>query len=105
MTSTRSLKRIAYNNKSMNDDLKSLLLRLPTPQFVWCADFISKDDFSLTVSRIIIDATAGTFEPEPWLIYHDQEHIIFYDSDEDQWYQHDVVIHPYETYRNNLKEY
>jgi hypothetical protein len=106
LTSTRSLKKHAYENQNMNDDLKNILLRLPTPQFIWCADFvIPKDDFTLTVSRIIIDATAGTFEPEPWLIFHDQDHIVFFDSDQDQWYQHDLKIEPYTTYRNNLREF
>jgi len=106
LTSTRSLKKHAYENQNMNDDLKNILLRLPTPQFIWCADFvIPKDDFTLTVSRIIIDATAGTFEPEPWLIFHDQEHIVFFDSDQDQWYQHDLKIEPYTTYRNNLRRF
>jgi len=40
--------------------------------------------------EIDIDATAGTFEPEPWLIFHDQDHIVFFDSDQDQWFQHDL---------------
>lgn len=106
LTSTRSLKKQAYSNNSMNADLKNILLRLPTPQFVWCADFMTaKDGFDNTLSRIIIDATAGTWETEPWLLFHDKERIVYFDSDTDQWYELKAQIDPYSTYINNLKEY
>lgn len=106
LTSTRSLKKQAFANKSMNDNLKNILLRLPTPQFVWCADFmLAEDCFSKTYSRIIIDSTAGSYEDEPWLLLHDQEKIIYYDNDTDQWYQMNVQIDPYPLYVNNLMEY
>lgn len=106
LTSTRSLKKQAYANKSMDDNLKNILLCLPTPQFVWCADFMLADDgFSKIYSRIIIDSTAGTYEDEPWLLMHDQEKIIYFDNDTDQWYQMNVQIDPYSVYVNNLMEY
>lgn len=106
LTSTRSLKRQAYSNNSMNADLKNILLRLPTPQFVWCADFMTAEDgFDNTFSRIIIDATAGTYEAEPWLLLHDNECVLYFDSDIDQWYRLDIQIKPYSTYINNLKGY
>lgn len=106
LTSVRSLKRQAYENDGMNADVKTALLKLPTPQFVWCADFVKpEDNFSATYCRIIIDATAGTYESEPWLLYHDDSHMVYFDSESNRWYIHDTVIHPYGTYLNNLQEF
>lgn len=106
LTSARSLKRYIYADNSMNQDLKEVILKLPTPQFVWCADFVMPaDQFSNTYSKVIIDSTAGTYEEEPWLLMHDEKNIIYYDRDADAWYKLPANIEPYVTYRNNLKEY
>ena len=104
LTSVRSLKREVANNGSMNVDLKNILLTLPLPQFVWCADICTKDEYSsgLTSARIIIDSTAGTYENDPWLLMHDGQKIIFRDGQNNN--QLDVVIDAYDMYINNLKE-
>ena len=88
----------------MNVDLKNILLKLPLPQFVWCADICTKNEYSsgLTSARIIIDSTAGTYENDPWLLMHDGQKIIFRDGQNNN--QLDVAIDAYDMYINNLKE-
>jgi len=104
LTSTRSLKREALKNRSMNDVLKSTMLKLHTPQFVWCADISTTNDYNEkhTTFRIIIDSTAGTYEDDPWLLIHDDEKIVY--RDENKVFKIDQNIQPYEMYVNNLKE-
>lgn len=104
LTSIRSLKREALKNSSMNEILKSTLIKLPAPQFVWCADICIKDEYNdqLTSARIIIDSTAGTYENDPWLLMHDKEKIIFKDGQNIN--RIDVQIDSYDMYKNNLKE-
>lgn len=104
LTSTRSLKREALENKTMNEILKSTILKLHTPQFVWCADICSKDEYidEKTSSRIIIDATAGTYENEPWILMHDSEKILY--KDDYEVYSIKEMIDNYDMYKNNLKE-
>jgi len=104
LTSARSLKREALENKKMNDILKSTILKLHTPQFVWCADLCTKDEYKdeKTSSRIIIDATSGTYENEPWLLMHDSEKILY--KDDYDVYSIAESIANYDMYKNNLKE-
>ncbi len=108
LTSARSLKRKAINNKSMDLTLKSILLKLHTPQFIWCADIASIADYAdnKTAYRVLIDSTAGTYEDEPWLLFHDDERIIYKDTQPTKSSFKQVIqkIPPYAIYRNNLKE-
>jgi len=108
LTSARSLKREALNNKSMDAILKSILLRLHTPQFLWCADIASIAEYGdyKTSYRVIIDSTAGTYETEPWLLYHDASKIVFKDIQTTKSIIRQVkqIVQPYDIYRNNLKE-
>lgn len=104
LTSARSLKREALNNKSMNTTLKSIVLKLHIPQFVWCIDICTKDEYQagLTSSRLIIDSTAGTYEDEPWLLMHDNQKIVW--KFNHKIYKKDKNIMAYDMYKNNLKE-
>jgi len=108
LTSARSLKREALNNKSMDSTLKSILLKLHTPQFIWCTDIATVVDYknNKTTSRILIDSTAGTYENEPWLLFHDDESIVYKDIQltKSVVKQTKLKIQPYDIYRNNLKE-
>lgn len=104
LTSARSFKKETLKNRSMNSYLKSILLRLHTPQFIWCVDLSSIDGYidSKISARIVLDATAGTYEDEPWLLMHDGDTI--YWKDNDQIYTKKEPIVQYEIYKNNLKE-
>ena len=101
LTSARSLKREALENKKMNDILKSAILKLHTPQFVWCADIYTKDEYKgeKTLSPIIIDATSETYENEPWLLMHDGEKILY--KDDYAVYSIAESIANYDMYKNN----
>ena len=104
LTSTRSLKRETLENKTMNEVLKSILLRLHSPQFVWCIDLSTKDEYfnEKTSARILIDATAGTYENEPWLFMHDTEKVLW--KHHHIKYNQEMRVEPYNMYKNNLKE-
>lgn len=106
LTSSNSLKKRAFENKSMDGLLKELLLTLPMPKFVWCIDFADTESYKneLTTCRIIIDSTSATLEEEPWIFRHDSNIIQYKDrSDTSQdYHQIEVKVAPYEMYKNNL---
>ncbi len=104
LTSTRSLKRETLKNTSMNIALKLIILRLHMPQFVWCIDLCTKEEYfeEKTSARIIIDSTAGTYEEEPWLLMHDKEKILY--KHNHNLFILNETISAYSMYKNNLKE-
>lgn len=104
LTSTRSLKRKARADARMNAQLKDILLRLELPRFVWCADIATPSAYARheTCARVIIDATAGTYEVDPWLLWHDAQQL-YYRSGM-QLLAQNLTIAPYPLYRNNLLE-
>lgn len=106
LTSSRSLKRKTANSSDINDALKDIILSVEMPKFVWCVDVASPDEFraGLNSGRIIIDATAGTYVPDPWLILHTDKQIVYYDRDDSTWRHKKEGITPYSLYQNNLKE-
>ncbi|MBF0337116.1 MAG: hypothetical protein HQL05_04720 [Nitrospirae bacterium] len=76
------------------------------PKFVWCVDISTKDDFkSLKMSgKIIIDITAGTYELDPWILYHDLSKVVYYNTATNGFMEETLPIKPYNIYRNNLRE-
>ncbi len=105
LTSTRSLKNKALNNTSMNESLKEIILQTPMPRFVWCVDISSEEQYKngLCGSRVIVDATAGTYDIDPFILSHDEGKCVYYDSSDQCWRIKQIKIDPYEIYRNNLK--
>lgn len=112
ITSANSLKEKALDSKTMNSQLKDVILNMTLPRFVWCIDLSGVDNFKegLTSGRIIIDTTASTMDAEPWLIRHDGERIDFVDvenNDNASAGKYSVIqtpIEPYCIYENNLKK-
>lgn len=106
MTSTNSLKRETGNNEEMSEQLKTIILRLNMPKFVWCIDIAGIDNYkkNLTSGRIIIDSTCSTYEKEPWLLMHDGHEIRYYDEDSNANFVVECEIQPYKIYTNNLKK-
>ncbi|WP_152514505.1 hypothetical protein [Chrysiogenes arsenatis] len=104
LTSIRSLKREAAANKSMNSELQDILLKIEAPQFVWCADIATPEQYQAlqTSARIIIDSTAGTYERDPWLLWHNRKTIAYREKNGAASVKTDIS--PYPLYRNNLKE-
>ena len=105
MTSANSLKRETGSNEEMCEQLKTIILRLNMPKFVWCVDIAGIDNYkkNLTSGRIIIDSTCSTYEKEPWLLMHDGHEIRYYDEDENSNFVVKCDIQPYKIYTNNLK--
>jgi len=106
ITTAPSLKEKAQENTSINKDLLTILLKLPMPKFVCCVDLSTRDEFkSQRISgRIIFDITAGTYERTPWLLYHDNSRVKYYDSEKQKYFEDKFKIEPYPIYKNNLHE-
>ncbi|MBK1650481.1 hypothetical protein [Rhabdochromatium marinum] len=104
LTSNRSLKRELQTHQHMNAVLKDVLTRLELPRFVWCAEIATPPQYArqLTGARILIDATAGTYERDPWLFWHDVLGLRYRSGSIMEAL--DVPIAPYDLYRNNLTE-
>ena len=104
MTSANSLKRETESNEQMCQELKTIILRLNMPKFVWCIDIAGIENYTnnLTSGRVIIDSTCSTYEKEPWILMHDGKQIRYYDEDENANYVVECDIQPYKIYTNNL---
>lgn len=104
MTSSNSLKKNTLTSNNMNEDLKTIIINLCMPKFIWCVDISTEDEYvkGLTSGKIIIDTTAGTYEEEPWLLIHDNKKIAY--LDEESWKNKSVSIYAYDMYINNLVE-
>jgi hypothetical protein len=105
ITSSRSLKLKTKLHTTINNDLKEIILKTPMPQFVWCVDICTIEEYKQhkNSARLIIDVTAATDEIDPWLIIHDSKIVFYYDLSEG-WIQEDLAIAPYDMYKNNLTE-
>lgn len=106
ITSSKSLKKHAFSNSAMNEELKNVILSLSMPKFVWCIDFADEESYKKgkTTGRMIIDSTSATLEEEPWILKHN-DHILHYrDFDEGcEEYKKKILIAPYDMYVNNLQ--
>jgi len=104
LTSIRSLKREILKDNSIDQTLKTIILKLHSPQFVWCADISTKEEYlsEKMSAKIIIDSTAGTYENEPWIFMHDNSKIFWKYNHE--IYKIDRKVNSYKIYKNNLKE-
>lgn len=104
LTSARSFKREALENNTMDTFLKSLILKLHTPKFIWCVEISTKDEYNngKLSALMIIDSTAGTYENDPWLLMHDTKQISW--KDDTEIYKKNILLSEYDIYKNNLKE-
>ncbi len=105
LTSSRSLKRKASLSQDMPDCLKDATIAVEMPKFVWCVDISSEDEYraGLNSARIILDATAGTYDPNPWLLVHNGDRVTYYDREDSTWRNKVEKINPYAIYENNLE--
>lgn len=106
MTSSNSLKEKVSADSAMTKELALTIIRLPMPKFVWCVEISSKDEFKMgkISGKIIIDVTAGTYEHEPWLLFHDTNMVKYFDSSSNKFFLDTFAISPYSFYKHNLKE-
>ena len=91
-------------DKTINKILKTVLLKVHAPQFVWCADLSTKEEYldNKMSAKIIIDSTAGTYENEPWIFMHDNTKILWKHNHET--FKIEENINSYKIYKNNLME-
>ena len=105
ITSSNSLKEYYKNQEDVLPILKNVILHLNMSKFVWCIDTSEIEEYKeeKVSGKVIIDATAGTKDIEPWILMHDKEKIKYYDvvTDEKKIIK-DVDITPYKEYIHNL---
>lgn len=82
IASSNKLKAFIAHMSGINEMLKEAIVRLPLSRFVWCVDISTPEEFEQgkISGKILIDTTAGTNESEPWLLMHDDHHIMLYDT-------------------------
>ncbi|MBQ4524190.1 MAG: hypothetical protein IJA10_14775 [Lachnospiraceae bacterium] len=106
LTSSDSLKSYIKKTSDILPDLKNIIVRMNMSKFVWCIDLSEIDEYKegKVSGKIIIDATAGSKETEPWILMHNKEQIRYYDVYKDSYMEiEDVRIQPYTQYIHNLK--
>lgn len=105
LTSSNSFKMEIKKLKDLSCILKEVIINLNMPRFIWCVDSSSIDEYKegKVSGRVIIDATAGTKDLDPWILMHDKEKIKYYDVVDDVTnIIRKVSIEPYEQYVHNL---
>lgn len=104
LASAVSMKRRAMEDKSMDLMLKSILVSMEMPKFVWCVEISDKEEYKnrKISARMIIDSTASPGVSTPWLLVHDREKIKFLDSG--KWYEASHKTAAYNMYQHNLRE-
>lgn len=105
ITSSNSLKEYYKKQENIQSELKQIILGLNMSKFVWCVDTseISEYKDGKVSGKVIIDATAGTKDIEPWILMHDEEKIKYYDVlTDEKIILTDLHIAPYKEYIHNL---
>ena len=108
IASANKLKSSIAHMEGINEILRDAIVRLPLSRFVWCVDLSTPEEFEQEKisGRILIDTTAGTTESEPWLLMHDDHHIMLYDTmphnKKPQMIMQYTDIQPYEMYKGKL---
>ena len=108
IASANKLKSTIAHLEGINEILRDAIVRLPLSRFVWCVDISTPEEFEQEKisGRILIDTTAGTNESEPWLLMHDNRHIMLYDTmphnKTPKMIMQYTDIRPYEMYKGEL---
>lgn len=105
ITSSNALKQYYKNMDDISLELKNIILKQNMPRFVWCVDTSERLEYKegLVSGKVIIDATAGTRDIEPWILMHDTEKIRYYDVSMDQRQEvNNINIVPYKEFVHNL---
>lgn len=105
LTSSDLLKNYAKLQENMSSILKNIIIHLNMSKYVWCIDTSDVEEYKegKVSGKVIIDATAGTKDGEPWLLMHDKGEVRFYDvlKDTNEIIKN-INIEPYAEYAHNL---
>lgn len=108
LTSSNSYKKIVRSNFLNNDQLKNLILENEMPKFIWVVEISSIDDHqqNKVSATVIVDPTAGQYDPEPWILLHDNSKFTFYDIFESKFKSIELEnFISYDMYENNLEKF
>lgn len=110
LTSCRSYKNYIVKNKSINADLKEMLITLEMPKFIWITEISSleRELSNLIHGTIILDATeANTKDYAPLVFAHYKRHIYCFSKQKNIIKKNVLPLHSvcdkYEAFESNLK--
>lgn len=110
ITSANSLKEEMAASKDINSVIKTAILEVVLPKFVWCVDISTREEYKneKMSAKMIIDTTSNNFSDTfPFLYIHNKDFVQYYDYCNDEWkkLKFDSAIAAYSLYTNNLKMY
>jgi hypothetical protein len=111
VTTTASWQRfIREHAMRLNADFVSAALELTMPQFLWVVEYATRDQRSRKEiqARVLLDATAGPYDPFPAFLVHDQKGALWIDRANKspmQYQQFDKPVAALAKMANNLQEF
>lgn len=107
LTSSRAFKERISSNKSLNPDLKDLILEYVMPQYVWIAELTDKNLITQESPKasgiIILDATEANIDfNKPLILAAYQGKVIVFDNSR-QLEANEIDIEPFDIFTDNLK--
>jgi hypothetical protein len=107
LTSSRVFKANVSVNRTLNPDLKDLILEYVMPQYVWIAELtdrsLIKQENPKAKGIIILDATEANIDfNKPLILAAYQGKVIVFDNSK-QLEEHQIDIEPFNIFMDNLK--
>lgn len=106
LTSSRSFKNSLNFNRTMNDDVKQLILEKPMPKFIWVGELSTKELIKKKEANglILLDATeANTSYLRPLILAFYLNILISIDSKSSIFTKKDIALSTFRIFTNNLK--
>ncbi|MCO5262765.1 MAG: hypothetical protein M9901_07800 [Lentimicrobium sp.] len=104
LTSSRSFKH-SLALSDVQDDLKSFILEKPMPKFVWIAELSNPEQMKnqMRTGLLVIDATEPNIsDNKPLIVAAYQNHLLFFDGDNDVLQKMALTLQPFSLFINNL---
>jgi hypothetical protein len=111
VTTTASWHRFVRRHASqLPEDFVSVALELTMPQFIWVVEYASPGQWAHNTiqARLLLDATAGTYDPFPAFLLHDAKGALWIDraNNKPMVYQtFDAAVSQLQSMESNLREY
>ena len=103
LTSSRSYKDYLSFNDTFDENIKSIILEIPMPKFIWIAELSNK---KLAIEGksdglVILDATEpNVFDNKPLIIAAFQGHLVKYSQEYCAFQDNAVTLQPFTNYNN-----
>ncbi len=108
LTSSRSYKNWLATNDTFDDTIKTLIIEMPMPKFIWIAEISTKELIKQKLSNglIILDATeANTMYSKPLIVAAYEGNFITFAAESSKIQKINVPLGNFKSYHNNLKSF